>query len=97
MGKIFFASLFLFVIIVSGCVNNPKYDLGPRVKSPDNIGIPTDQISPIAGSEKICPAVCAPLWTLQNNSCIFNNCGSGCGADNITTFQAESGCRSKLQ
>lgn len=47
-----------------------------------------------AESPRICPAVCVPLWTVQNNECVFNECGSGCGPDNITSFSTEAECKS---
>ncbi len=43
-----------------------------------------------------CPAVCVPLWTIRNNECIFNSCGSGCGPNNITSFSAEAECKSAM-
>ena len=43
-----------------------------------------------------CPSVCIPLWNVQSGSCALNQCGSGCGADNITTFSSESLCKATL-
>jgi len=45
---------------------------------------------------RLCPAVCIPLWEIKNNQCVFNDCGSGCGADNIKSFDTEEACKAKL-
>lgn len=61
--------------------------------------------SPPPGSGQICPAVCTPLWKLKEVQCVtapclpvceFNECGSGCGADNVRTFTTESECRARI-
>lgn len=49
---------------------------------------------PIDGG-KVCPAVCVPLYELQNG-CKLNECGSGCGADNINTFTSEVDCKNRI-
>ncbi|MEK6854452.1 MAG: CARDB domain-containing protein, partial [Nanoarchaeota archaeon] len=42
---------------------------------------------------QFCAAVCVPMWKLlQKAKCEFTNCGSGCGADNVTTFAREDEC-----
>ncbi len=41
-----------------------------------------------------CLDVCTPLYELSND-CRLNNCGSGCGADEINTFNTERECLSK--
>ena len=43
----------------------------------------------------VCPTACVPLWTLSSGSCSLNECGSGCGADNMTTFKTQAECQSK--
>lgn len=43
----------------------------------------------------ICPAVCVPMWELKDNSCVYNECGSGCGVDNKATFSTEQDCKDK--
>ncbi len=46
---------------------------------------------------RICPAVCVPMWNFDTvaNKCVFNDCGSGCGPDNETTFLTQDACMSK--
>jgi len=44
----------------------------------------------------VCPSVCVPLWEIRNGECIFNECGSGCGADNINTFDEKTECLKAL-
>ncbi|MEM3141576.1 MAG: hypothetical protein QXX55_02180, partial [Candidatus Pacearchaeota archaeon] len=41
---------------------------------------------------RICPAVCIPMYEIENNSCFFNECGSGCGPDGITSFNDFKSC-----
>ncbi|MBI2581451.1 S8 family serine peptidase, partial [Candidatus Woesearchaeota archaeon] len=40
----------------------------------------------------ICAMVCIKMWKLNGNKCEFTNCGSGCGADNVTTFTRQEEC-----
>ncbi len=42
----------------------------------------------------ICPAVCVELWELdaESGECVFNECGSGCGADGVTRFETKKQC-----
>ncbi|MBI2075950.1 MAG: hypothetical protein HYT72_01740 [Candidatus Aenigmarchaeota archaeon] len=46
--------------------------------------------------DKICPAVCVQMWQLKKNSCIYTDCGSGCGPDNVATFGTETECKQKI-
>jgi hypothetical protein len=45
---------------------------------------------------EICPAVCVPMYKILKGNCIYDECGSGCGPDNITTFSSLSQCESEL-
>jgi hypothetical protein len=54
---------------------------------PDFIEIENDQV---------CPAVCVPMWEIQNNTCVFDECGSGCGPNRITTFETREECLKAL-
>lgn len=56
----------------------------------------TKIIIDIEDDEKMCPEVCIEMWVLGQNTCIFNECGSGCGPDNIKTFKTEEECLMKL-
>lgn len=47
--------------------------------------------------DQVCPAVCVPMWEIQNNSCVFNSCGSGCGPNMITSFETEQECQKVLE
>ena len=47
-------------------------------------------------SQDVCPEVCIPLYEIESNECIFNDCGSGCGADNINTFETLEECQKRL-
>lgn len=44
----------------------------------------------------VCPTVCVELYEIQGDECVFNECGSGCGADNVTTFETLEACEEKL-
>jgi len=52
---------------------------------------------PIEEEKKICPAVCVPVWELKEKSCVFNECGSGCGPDGRKTFSNEEQCRTAIE
>jgi hypothetical protein len=43
-------------------------------------------------NDTICPTVCVPLYEIKNKECVFNDCGSGCGANGITTFETLKQC-----
>lgn len=53
-------------------------------------------IRPVAldktGDSQVCPAVCVELYEIKNNECVFNECGSGCGADGVNTFDTKEQC-----
>jgi hypothetical protein len=52
--------------------------------------------------DKMCPAVCVPMWKLKKVECItapcypiceYDDCGSGCGVDSVKTFNTEEECK----
>jgi len=45
---------------------------------------------------EICPTVCVELYEIENEKCVFNDCGSGCGADNVNTFETFEDCEDSL-
>ena len=53
--------------------------------------------------DRLCPDVCVKLWELRKKDkfsdkvCMFNECGSGCGADGINSFSSEEECKSAFQ
>lgn len=47
-------------------------------------------------NEEVCPAVCNPLYVLEDDECVFDDCGSGCGADNYETFETLEECEEAL-
>lgn len=46
---------------------------------------------------EFCPMVCTVLWELEDNQCNLNECGSGCGADYVITFNTEEECLATLE
>ncbi|MDP3987481.1 MAG: hypothetical protein Q8P81_04630 [Nanoarchaeota archaeon] len=48
------------------------------------------------GNETVCPAVCVEMYGIENNECVFNECGSGCGPDGVNTFRELSQCEIAL-
>jgi hypothetical protein len=46
---------------------------------------------PVDGRE-VCPAVCVELYEIRADECVFNNCGSGCGPNNETSFLTLAEC-----
>ena len=47
--------------------------------------------------ERICPAVCVEMYEIQNSACVFNECGSGCGANGVVSFGTLSECELALE
>lgn len=43
-----------------------------------------------------CPSVCVQLYNFVSNSCVLDACGSGCGANNQTTFDTLSACQARI-
>lgn len=41
---------------------------------------------------QVCPSVCVPMYEIKNNQCSLNECGSGCGPNNTTTFKTQQEC-----
>lgn len=48
----------------------------------------------VLGNDTVCPTVCVELYEVdeETNRCILNNCGSGCGADGVTSFETLKQC-----
>ena len=44
----------------------------------------------------VCPAVCIPTYEIVRSQCVYNECGSGCGPDEINTFANQSNCEQAL-
>ncbi len=49
-----------------------------------------------AASGKICPDVCIGMWKKSGSGCVYDSCGSGCGADGKTTFKTKDDCEEIL-
>jgi len=58
---------------------------------------PTGNISSADTQYEICPTVCVPTWIVENNTCRFLECGSGCGVDDVRSFQTEEQCKARLR
>jgi hypothetical protein len=41
---------------------------------------------------EVCPQVCVPIYEIVKDECLLNECGSGCGADNISSFATLQNC-----
>ena len=50
----------------------------------------------VNGEEQICPSICVELYEIQDGECIFNECGSGCGPDAVTSFDKLNQCEIAL-
>lgn len=46
---------------------------------------------------KVCPAVCVSMYEIIDGSCVFTECGSGCGPDGINTFSDVNSCQEGLK
>ncbi len=76
--------IFSVVYGISTFYPSPDYsDFCPKEKFP----IPMQK-----NNETICPAVCVPLYEIENGKCVFNECGSGCGANGRTSFDTLEQC-----
>ena len=42
--------------------------------------------------DAVCPTVCVEMWVIQGNTCVFDECGSGCGPDKVSTFNTQEEC-----
>jgi len=45
---------------------------------------------------EVCPQVCVPMYSLDNNLCNYVECGSGCGPDNVKTFGTLQECQDNI-
>lgn len=43
-------------------------------------------------NETYCPTVCVPIWRYEDNSCVYTECGSGCGPDKVLNFATKAEC-----
>lgn len=46
--------------------------------------------------ERICPDVCIEMYEIKNSTCVFNECGSGCGPDATNSFETIEQCQLAL-
>lgn len=83
------AILILTIAVVINGVNlfygdNPDYnDYCSNVRYP---------VAKPLNNESVCPAVCVELYEIQGGECVFNECGSGCGADGVVGFETQKQC-----
>ncbi len=69
----------------------PDYeDFCPDVKRPS----PPDS----ENETEVCPAVCVEMWEIDpdNRTCVFNECGPGCGPNGETSFETLKHCEVAL-
>lgn len=41
----------------------------------------------------LCPQVCTPMYEIVRGECVYNECGSGCGPDNVNSFSTQAQCQ----
>lgn len=76
--------IFSVVYGISTFYPSPEYDdfcAGARYP------VPVDK-----SNESVCPSVCVPLYEIEEGKCVFNECGSGCGANGLTRFDTLEQC-----
>jgi len=44
------------------------------------------------GTREVCPAVCVPVYKIDRDQCVYDECGSGCGPDSSSTFETLNEC-----
>ena len=47
-------------------------------------------------TREICPTVCVPAYEIVRNQCVYDECGSGCGPDEVNTFGTREACEQGL-
>lgn len=86
----------IFILTISVAV----YGVNSFYKSPDYDDFCSEgymRIDKSLNESEICPAVCVEMWQIEQGECVFNECGSGCGADGLKTFEKLSQCEIALQ
>lgn len=85
---IFFLTLFVVIYGISVFYPSPDYDdyCGNFYKTPQTLP-----------NKEVCPQVCVPLYEVDDGECVFDDCGSGCGADNMNTFETLEECQERLE
>src|SRR3989338_214828 len=81
------AILTIFVTFygISTVFPKPQYeDFCPNYAKP----YPIDTRNP----GEVCPTVCIPVYGIDRDSCVYDECGSGCGPDNVSTFETLEQC-----
>ena len=51
---------------------------------------------PITDAREVCATVCIPVYEIDRNQCVYNECGSGCGPDKVVTFETREECEQGL-
>ena len=46
----------------------------------------------IGEEDRICPSVCVEMYEISGESCVLNECGSGCGPDVLNSFDKLEQC-----
>ncbi len=65
--------------------------------SGEKCGVNYYEVREECSSGATCPAVCVPVWKKTDGGCTFIECGSGCGADGVTTFKTQEECNNNNQ
>lgn len=47
-------------------------------------------------NREVCPAVCVPMYEIVRDRCVYDECGSGCGPDEVNTFETNESCQQAL-
>ncbi|MFQ5531554.1 MAG: hypothetical protein ACE5ES_02980, partial [Candidatus Nanoarchaeia archaeon] len=56
----------------------------------ENVRVPPKLVGE---EDRVCPRVCVPLYEISEaGNCVFNECGSGCGADGLNSFETLEQC-----
>jgi hypothetical protein len=79
------------------CENNVCVNLNLNRTFEDIESIETDKNQSSESEALNCPDVCTLVWEIKEDGCFFNECGSGCGADYVTTFNTEEECLLTLE
>jgi hypothetical protein len=49
-----------------------------------------------SNGDSACPSICIEMYEINESGCVFNECGSGCGPNEITSFKTMEQCQFAL-
>jgi hypothetical protein len=87
-------NIIIGIAIIILTISVAVYGVGILYDRPDYSDFCSEGIrSPkIAGEDVVCPEVCVEMYKIEEGECVLDDCGSGCGANGISTFDTLAQC-----